>query len=239
MHSLFRFPALVSFVCCLASGFAEGAPQQLSVRTMALTDIELDPLFFATSGDEKWVPVEWSRRQPSRPAGTFVQDGVLSLFGMKTAPSGEVGYEVAYQVKIPPGAREILLFAWMSDGKLLLHPIADDFLRKRHDRWLLVNFSSKDIAFRVGDESKPVLVESKHSKLYTINVGENEPATILGQARIRGTEPKLFYSSYFPVKKGRRTIVLFTDDGDKMRTKLVADLFLPEKNPEKRPDSGR
>ena len=107
-----------------------------------------------------------------------------------------------------------------------------DCLGKRHDLWLLINFSSKDIAFRVGDESKPAHVASKQSRLYAIHVAENKPATILGQARIRGSEPRLFYSSYFPVKKGRRTIVLLTDDGDKIRTKLIADLFLRDENPD-------
>lgn len=226
MHSAIHFITLVSIVCCVACASCAGAAQQVSIRTMALSAIESDPLFFAASGDEKWVPIGWSQRQPSKPIVTFVQDGVLFLFSKKQAPSGKDVHEVAHRVKAPPGASEILLFAWMSGGKLFLHPITDDYLGKRHDRWLLVNVSSKDIAFRVGSESKPVMVKSKASELCTINVGENEGAAILGQARIRGTEPRLFYSSYFPVKSGRRTIVIFTDEGDKIRTKLVADHFL-------------
>lgn len=196
---------------------------------MALTEIETEPLFFAAEGDEKWVPVEWSRRQPSMPAVTFTQDGVLPLFSEESDPDAKAGYKVSHRIKVPSGANEILLFAWMAEGKLQLQPVDDDFLGKNHDRWLLINFSGKEIAFRVGDESKPVLLKSKASKLYTINVDENKPASILGQARIKGAEPKLFYSSYFPVKAGRRTIVIFTDDGDKIRTKLVADHFLREK----------
>lgn len=166
------------------------------------------------------------------PAVTFTQDGVLPLFSEETDTDARSGYKISHQIKVPSGAREILLFAWMAEGKLQLRPIADDFLGKRHDRWLLINFSSKDIAFRVGDETKPAIIESKSSQLYTIRVGENEPATIKGLAKIRGDKPKLFYSSYFPVKKGRRTIVIFTDDREKIRTKLIADHFLRDKKPD-------
>lgn len=231
MNRNIRILITVTLFGFVATVLPVAAQQKISVRTMALSGIESDPLFFATQGDEKWVPVDWSRRQPSMPAVTFAQEGVLPLFRMEMDPEGKSAYKVAHPVKIPAGAKEILLFAWMVEGKLQLQPVDDDFLGKQHNRWLLINFSGKEIAFRVGDESKPILLKSKASKLYTINVDENKPASILGQARIRGTEPKLFYSSYFPVKAGRRTIVIFTDEGDKIRTKLVADLFPRDENP--------
>lgn len=224
--------AAAIFFCCVTSVLPAGAQQKVSVRMMALTEIETEPLFLAVEGDEKWIPVEWSRRQPSAPAVTFTQDGVLPLFSEESDPDAKAGYKVSHRIKVPSGAKEILLFAWMADGKLQLQPVDDDFLGKNHKRWLLINFSGKEIAFRVGEKSKPILLKSKASTLYTINVEENQPASILGQARIRGTEPKLFYSSYFPVKEGRRTIVIFTDDGDKIRTKLIADHFPGEEKPD-------
>lgn len=220
----------LTFALCLAAA----AQDKLIVRTMALSSIETPPLFLATSSDEKWQTATWPQRQPSRPVETFIQEGVLSLFIMNLNPESKNEYTVAHQIKIPSGSREILLFAWMASGKLQLQPVADDFLGRNHDRWLLINFSSKQIAFRVGDESTPVILKKKTSKLYKINVAEDKPASILGQARIRGDKPKLFYSSYFPVKKGRRTIVIFTDYGDKIRTKLIADLFPVEKKNHKK-----
>ncbi|MEY3395783.1 MAG: hypothetical protein RL346_2020 [Verrucomicrobiota bacterium] len=213
---------------CIATDLAAQTPQTISVRTMALSEIEGPPLFFATGGEKPWVPVHWSRRQPSRPTVTLAPEGVLSLFQMKENPDGKTAYQAAHALKLSPNAKEILLFAWMAEGTLQLQPVDDDFLGKQHNRWLLINFSDKEIAFKVGDESKPIFLKSKTSELYSINVAENQPATILGQARIRGKDPKLFYSSYFPVKAGRRTIVLFTNDGDKIRTKLVIDHFLPD-----------
>lgn len=231
MQLKFCLIALASIFCGAALGLAQNEPRPISVRTMAMNSIESDTLFFASSGDEKWVEVNWSQRQPSKPVETFTNRGVLSLFSEDTDPKAKSPYKIAHQVKITPGAKEILLFGLMKDDKLQLLPIVDDFLGAKYDRWLMINFSSREIAFRVGSDSKPILLKSKDSKIYKISVAENTGATVLGQAKIRGSEPKTFYSSYYPVKKGRRTMVFFADDGDRIITRFVVDHFPRKKKP--------
>ena len=42
-------------------------------------------------------------------------------------------------------------------------------------------------------------------------------------------EAKTFYSTYWPVHKGKRALVLFVDDGSKIRVKRISDALVPAK----------
>lgn len=197
--------------------------QQVSVRSMGLAAGEMPELFFKTEGEAKLTPVEWSTRQPSR-AVIALHDGSLPLFRNETDEKGETKTVLSERVKLPADAKEIILFGWLDKDKLRLHAIPDNFLKAKHNDWLLINLSAKDIDFIVGKDSKPIRLASTQSRFYHIEVAENTGASVIGRAQIRG-ELKYFYSTYLPVKSGDRTIMLFSDDGDKIRTKPIYDKF--------------
>jgi hypothetical protein len=221
-------PALLASLLCLLSCmplFAQQKQPTLSVRTMALNPGELPELFFRTKGKVKLTPVHWSTRQPSRVV-LALYEGTLPLFRIELDEDGKDIPVVAHRVKVPAGAKEILLFAWLDKDKkkLKFHAIGDDFLKAKFNDWLLINLSSKSVDFIVGRASKPIRLNKGQSKTYQITAEENKGAAVMGKANIRG-KCRIFYSTYLPVRSQRRTLVIFTDAGDKIRTTLIADLF--------------
>ncbi|MFT5905025.1 MAG: hypothetical protein ACI9E1_000615 [Cryomorphaceae bacterium] len=213
--------SLLAYLTCYTSLYAE--PQEISVRSMMLGKKEMPELYFKTKSEEKLTPVNWSKRQPSKMVDALYE-GTLPLFRMEVNEDGENIPVVAHRVKVPSGAKEILLFGWKHKDKINLLALGDNFLSAKHSDWFLINLSSKSIDFIVGRESKPIKVNSRQAIPYTIKVDEDKGAAILGKANIRNKD-RIFYSSYIPVRSGRRTIIIFSDDGDKIRTTPVADLF--------------
>ncbi len=132
-------------------------------------------------------------------------EGTLPLFRIELDEEGKEIPIVAHRVKIPVGAKEILLFAWSNTGDLNFYAIVDNFLTAAFNDWLLINLSSKSIDFKVGRASTPVRLIKGQSKIYRIAVAKNKGATVLGKANIRGKD-RIFYSTYLPVKSKRRTL---------------------------------
>ncbi|MFK7852290.1 MAG: hypothetical protein AB8D78_15040 [Akkermansiaceae bacterium] len=216
----------VYLVCCSP---LQAAPQQISVRTMALGSGEMPELYFETKGETKLTPAVWSKRQPSRMVSTIYED-TLSLFRLEVDEDGQEIPVIAHQVKVPEGANEILLFGWLNKSDVNFQAITDDFLKAAFDDWLLINLSSKRIDFLVGRDSKPIRLNSKRISRYKITAKEDKGGAVYGRANIRGEE-RIFYSTFLPISANRRTIMLFTDDGDKIRTTPVIDHFNRRKKP--------
>lgn len=215
--------ALIHLTCYATLNAQAQKPQKISVRTMALGTAEMPKLYFRTKGEEKLTPVHWSKRQPSRTVDALYE-GSLPLYRLEKGEDGKSIPVVARRVKLPQGAREILLFGWQSKDKLKLVAIGDNFLSAKHSDWMLINLSSKSIDFLVGRESKPIRVDSGQTKPYQIKVDQDKGAAVYGKANIRGQE-QIFYSTFLPIRSQRRTILIFSDNGDKIRTTPVADLF--------------
>lgn len=225
MISRCLLPAVIASLVCGVPAFA----QKISVRTMALTSADMPELYLKTEGDEPLTPVAWPSRQPSKPI-VALRDGALPLYRCETDDKGKASLKVAHRVKVPADAGEILLLGWSDGDEIRLHALKDDFMGADFNDWLLINFSSKVIAFRIGEGSLPIKLQSGDSRIYRIAVPRNKGATALGQAMIRG-EARTFYSTFVPVKDGQRTIMLFADDGEKIRTKRIIDRFLTKKGP--------
>ena len=219
---------IILFVILAALGAGAAHGQKISVRTLAMTSKEMPEFYFRTDDkEEPLAVVEWPTRQPSERV-VALRDGSLPLYTRELDDEGKESLSVAKTIKIPNGASQILLFGWSDGEKTRYHAIEDDILGAKFNDWMLINFSSKDIAFRVGDESLPVKINSGASKLYRIAVPKNKGATVVGQAPIKD-EVKTFYSTYLPVKEGQRTLMIFADDGKKIRTKRIVDTLIPNK----------
>lgn len=211
------------------AGSVSSIAQKISVRTMAMNPAKMPELFFKTEGDEPLTEVPWPARQPSASI-VALRDGSLPLYRSESNEDGKETISVAQRVKVPAGASEILLLGWADGDKVRFRAIKDDFLGADFNDWLLINFSSKVIAFKVGEKSRPIKVESGGSELYRISVPKNKGATAVGQASIRG-KIRTFYSTFLPVKDGQRSMMLFTDDGEKIRAKRIVDELAPKENP--------
>ncbi len=225
MISRCLLPVVIASLACGVPAFA----QKISVRAMALTSENMPELYLKTDGDKALTLVAWPSRQPSEPI-VALRDGALPLYRRETDDKGKESLTVAHRVKVPADAGEIVLLGWSDGGEIRLHAVKDDFMGADFNDWLLINFSSKVITFRIGEGSLPIKLKDGDSRIYRIAVPRNKGATALGQAMIRG-EAKTFYSTFVPVKDGQRTIMLFADDGEKIRTKRIIDRFLAKERP--------
>jgi hypothetical protein len=129
---------------------------------------------------------------------------------------------VAHRVKLPAGAKAILLLGWTSGDSTRHVAIKDDVGAAGFDNWLLINTTKKPIAFKVGDKSSPVQIAPGKSRNYKITVEKNKGAAVLAQAPVKG-KAKTFFSTYWPVYGDKRAVVLFVEDGNKIRVKRISD----------------
>ncbi len=181
-------------------------------------------LYVKTVDAKEPVILTWLTTQPTEPV-QVVHDGSLKLYKQVTDPEGKLGFEIASSVKLPGAEKEVLLLAWESEGKIKYIAIKDQFLNANFNDWMAINTSVNPVAILAGDSGKPVRVDAGASIIFQPNIEEGKGVKILAQASREG-EVKTFLSSYWPAYEGQRTLIIFYDDGDKMRAKRIGDRFL-------------
>lgn len=211
------FLPLVLGLTSLLAG-AAGA-QATKVRVLALKSGDFPELFLR--GAEAHLPIRFSNIQPGEvmPA---LRANPLPIYRRDTNDEGEEIYVVAHKVKLPSGSGGILLLAWKAGDELRFVAIEDNFGSARYNDWLLINTGARPIAFKVGEDTKPIIVKPGSSSSYRIRAEKGSGATVLAQAPFDG-ESKTFFSTFWPVYANKRTIVLFVDDGEKIRVKRISD----------------
>jgi hypothetical protein len=199
------------------------AQQTLTVRAMALRPGDLPAVHL--KGLKDHLPLEFSAVQPGEPVRALAANP-LPLYHGKTDAKGNPSWVVAHQVTIPKGAKGILLLGWNDGAETRYSAIEDNFQGARYNDWLLINASSKPVAFSVGDDAKPVAVTAGTSITHHISARHGAGAPVTALTPIDG-QTKVFYSTYWPVRQDRRTVVLFADDGQRILVRRIADLLTP------------
>ena len=218
------------FLACLLTGMVAAQDATVSVRTMQLGGDALPESWVMVKGEKEPVIVDWLTSQPSQPLNV-IHDGQLRLLRYSTNAAGERTLEVAKLIKLPVGANEVLLLAWMSDGQERYVVIKDHFLKAKFNDWLVINTSSNPVALLAGEKAKPLRLDAGKSAVFQPNIQEGKGVKILAQAQ-RNEEVRTFLSSYWPAFPGQRTMIIFYDDGEKMRARRIGDRFLPKKKEE-------
>ncbi len=209
----------------LISG-SHATAQTINVRTLALRAGELPEVYLKNG--EKYEKLRFSAVQPSSTVRA-IRVNPLPLYKREKDAEGEDVYAVAHKIQIPTGAKGIMLLGWKSGDKIRHLAIKDDFSKARFNDWLLINTSKKSIAFKVGKNGKPFMVKAGSSKTYVIkSVKEGKGASVMAQAMFE-EKMKLFFSTYWPVFPGKRTVVLFIEDGRKIRIKRISDKLVQVK----------
>jgi len=200
--------------------------QTINVRTLALRAGELPEVYLRVG--EKYEKLRFSAVQPSSTVRA-IRVNPLPLYKRETDAEGKDVYVVAYKIKIPTGAKGIMLLGWKSGDKVRHLAIKDDFSKARFNDWLLINTSKKPIIFKVGQKAKPFLVKAGSAETYPLKrVREGKGTEVTAHAKFKG-KVKLFFSTYWPVFPGKRMVVLFVDDGRKIRVKRIIDKLVPVK----------
>jgi len=216
-----------SLLCLTFLALAAGLPatgQTIVVRTLAMRSDPL-PEVFVTDGKEHQA-LRFSAVQPGEPLRALAANP-LPLYRSQMDAKGKQAFVVAHQVKLPAGAKGILLLGWTVGDHPRYVAIKDDFASARFNDWLLINAASRPVAFKVGDDAKAMVVTPGTSAGYRVTAAQGQGAAVLAQAPIRG-EPKVFFSTYWPVHADKRTVVLFADDGpERILVKRISDKLAP------------
>lgn len=219
------------FIFCLLASSLWAQDVTISLRTMQLGGGEMPNLYVKKADAKEPALLTWFNTQPTEPI-QVVHDGSLKLYKQTTNSEGKLGYEVASLVKLPSAENEVLLLAWESEGMIKYLAIKDQFLNANFNDWMAINTSANPVAILAGDNAKPVKIEAGKSLIFRPNIEQGKGVKILAQASREG-EVKTFLSTYWPAFEGQRTMIIFYDDGDKMRAKRIGDRFLKKEEEEK------
>jgi len=204
------------------------AAREINMRTLALDKAADLPERYVKVG-QGYLALSFSFIQPGEVISVFAGNSSLPLYEQVETKEGNISYELVNEVKLPSGAKGVLLLGWISpDGPRYL-AIADDFLSAKFDQWLLINTASMDVAFRIGDDNKPLMLKANSVQNYKLTASEGTGVSVVGQAKW-GEEIKTFYSTYWPVRAGERGIVIFFyHSGERIALRKITDtLFKPK-----------
>ncbi len=208
----------------LLAGGAQAQDPTISLRTLQLGGDEMPEALVRVAGEKEPVKLTWLASQPTEPIRA-VHDGQLKLFRHTTDPEGKVALEILKSVKLPAGAKEVLLLGWAEGGDSRYVAMEDRFLNAKINDWMAINASINSVAILAGDDGKPVRLEPGTSVIFHPKIEENKGVKVLAQTLRKG-EIKTFLSSYWPAFPGQRTLMIFYDDGDRMRARRIGDRFL-------------
>lgn len=201
--------------------------QTLGVRSLALRSGEMPEVYL--KGPKDYALLEFSSVQP----GELLQSlraNPLPLYTKAMNDEGEEAFTVASKVKLPAGAKGVLIMGWSAGGETRYVAIEDDFRAARFNDWLLINAATRPVAFTVGEKAKPVMLAPGGSVTHRVGAERGKGTAVLAQAPIRG-QTRTFFSTYWPVFPDKRTVVLFVDDGEKIRVKRISDKLAPPAKP--------
>lgn len=197
----------------------------IPLRALALAKgIEIPDRYIQTSDGHVPLPISWLEPGAVMPAVADL--GELSIFEQITNERNVIAYRVAEKVKLPTGAKGILLLGWMAGDSPRYLAIDDDYLSAKHNDWMLINAADKAVAFQMGRNEKPVLIQPASVKKNRLNAKKNVGVSVIGQAQWDG-KAKTFYSTYWPVRGGERGIVIFFSHHDRISLRKITDPLAP------------
>lgn len=220
------FPRLLPFLLVL--GLLPAAAQQVEVRALALTPGDFPDVY--VQGKDGFAPLAFSKIQPSAPLKAKAS-GFLPVYKRSAAGEGDKAYKIASRVKLPGDVDGILLLGMANGDKVRFVAVKDDIKSAGSRDWVMINASSKPVAFQVGKNSKPMRINPGETKLERVQVDDEKGASVVAHAPF-DDKLKKFYSTYWPIRADRRSMVLFVDDGRKIRVKRIADQLAPPEEEE-------
>ena len=203
--------------------------RDLNVRSLALDKGQDLPERYLKVGDE-YVALPFSSMQPGELVQVSIDASSLPLFESVKGPAGEVSYRVVKEVKLPPGAKGVLLLGWLAPEGARYLAIDDDFMSAKYNDWLLVNTAPKEVGFRIGEDNKPIMISANGVTKYKLTAAEGTGVAVVARAKW-GDKVKTFYSTYWPVRAGERGIVIFFyQKGERMAVRKITDMLLKSKD---------
>ena len=219
---------LILFIIFCTCAQGQNNENTINVRLLALNNaVDLPERFLSTK--EGYVKIAFSNRQATQTIKAYTA-GLLPLFKKAIDPNSEAEYVVAEQVKFSPKSRSILLLCWKSrEGGLRYYSVNDNILNANYNSWFMVNASPKVVAFRIGHDAKPVILKPNSIKNHQVNAAKDKGVPVMGRAKFKG-KAKTFYSTYWKIRDKERSIIIFTEVGNKIKVVRVGDPLVKAKD---------
>lgn len=222
MKTIKMIMLMVALTTC---GFLDA--REINMRTLALVKTGDLQERYVKVGQE-YLALSFSYTQPGEVLPVFADESSLPLYESVESNRGMVSYRMVMEVKLPAGAKGVLLLGWMSSEGPRYLAVDDDYLSAKYDKWLLINTASKDVAFRIGDDNKPLILPANSVRNYKLTAPEGTGVSVIGKAKW-GEEVKTFYSTYWPVRANERGIVIFFyHKGERIALRKITDTLWDE-----------
>lgn len=194
-------------------------PINVEVRTLALSRLE-NPSehYLKTEAGYKLLTI--SHRQPRKPIETTT-DGTLRVY-QKSGDNSRDMYEVYAEVPLPKEARSILLLVTEAPDGIQYRPVIDHYTEASHTDWLMINTTSQVITLQIGQNADPFFLEPDSAKTCKLDATHQGGLAITGKVESNG-EFKTIYSTYWALREGARSIVIFLDEENRIQTKRITD----------------
>jgi len=209
---------IVRILSALALSVLPVVAEQIEVRTLSLIPGEIPECF--VEGKEGLEPLAFSTIQPTPPVELKVE-GHLPIYRADAPEPGKPGPPLAAKVKLP-GSKEVLLLVMNVGRELRFVALEDNIGAAGPADWMLINATTRPIAFRVGGAGDPVRINPGTSKLERIRAKEDQGAAVEAHA-LFDDGPKKIYSTYWAIRAGKRSIVLFVESGEKIKVKQITE----------------
>lgn len=208
----------------MSSVFAEqiSDANTIKIRVLAL-DKHIDQKFYFFDGNDYFSP-RFSQQGPSIKAFpvTVFDDWQLPIYKKKETDEGEVYYQVYLRIVLPAGSKQVLIISSKLDNVVSMVAVEDNFSQNDRD-WLLINTTAVPLAFRMGNESRPLPLPPNESVPFQIEVEAGKGA-VVRIAAYNDPGWKLIYSTFWPVYEGQRGLIVFMQSGERV---VVRNFYEP------------
>lgn len=216
---------LLPIVIFALSTFSPAQENRITIRAMSLDESDFpETLLRAKDGYE---PIRFSSVQPSAPFRAVAQNPLPIFYAIPT-PDKEGKIKPDAVVKLPSATGGVLLLGWQTGEKRNFVALPDNLGKGGAGNWLLVNATADRIGFQLGKDTKPTLVEPGQSETHRVTVKLGEGAAVTA-ASVKGQDSKVIFSTYWTVFAEQRCVILFVQDGDRIRVRQIQDMTAAEK----------
>lgn len=195
---------------------------QVDVRALALDSAaDMPERYLKTKSGYELLEI--SSRQP-RVAIQVLAEKQLNLYERSVGSDGEITFHLADQVPFKAEAKSVLLLVWSSANKILYRAVADNYAAASYDDWLLINMTSRPVEFQIGEETKMFEIKPNRSRACKLSLPKGTSAAVIGRSKWED-RTKTFYSTYLPIRGHERSIIIFTENDDRILVKKVSDVL--------------
>jgi hypothetical protein len=164
------------------------------------------------------------RASPVQPSTSVQIQGreVLKLYDQAGPnPDGSAPEPVA-SLSLPPNGSHFLLLVLNEGDETKFGLMEDDLHRADARDWMFLNMTDSSIAFQIGEETDPIIIKPKSRFTHRVPPVAAGNLPVRAAARFQG-EVELFYSTFWPMRPDRRTLILFSQEGQRIRLRRIIE----------------